>query len=294
MLKVYSGTDRALIDTQIDSVLNQQNLQASKCDDPTKARHRCSSHSLLDPRTATILETSLKELNWSRRQILVMAKSPNLLFVICPSWDERSKTAKLLAGYVTKLELPSQWKKQDLKNAVTFYGNKHGLHLTPDVTQYLFEALNNNFAVLDNRLSTLALLTNSPSLELVKELIPNEYATAIELKDLILNKDMNAIAICSDRLENVTSKLSIIASLSTQFTSLMQVAIGIERGLSDRDLAKFSKLSNVKRLYYLRQELKKISVEQLVWLNRETEKCRSSLIYGKCNFKAKLLYLASW
>ena len=105
---------------------------------------------------------------------------------------------------------------------------------------------------------------------------------------------MNAIAVCSDKLESVTSNLSVIGSLSTQFTTLMQVAIGIKQGLSDRDLTQFSKLSNVKRLFYLRQELKKISVEQLIWLNRELEVCHHQLIYGKCNFKAKLLYLANW
>ncbi len=86
----------------------------------------------------------------------------------------------------------------------------------------------------------------------------------------------------------------ILASLGTQFTMLMQTAIGIQQNLSDTDIAKLAGIKNVKRLYFLRQELEHISIEQLIWLNRSIKDTQRQLNYNTCDMTARLMMMCCW
>ena len=155
-------------------------------------------------------------------------------------------------------------------------------------------ALNNNFSLLRSGLDSLALLSPNPSLNLVKEVVPSVYATAIDLKQLILQRKRGEVKPYVTKLRAFATDRAILASLGTQFTVLMQTAIGIQQNLSDLDLAKLAGIKNVKQLYFLRQELKHISIEQLIWLNRTIEDTQRQLNYNICDLTARLMMMCCW
>ncbi len=90
-------------------------------------------------------------------------------------------------------KLPSNWNKQGIDRGIDFYASQLGLNLSSEVKEYLCHALNNNFSMLRNGLGTIAVLSNNPNLALVREVIPSEYASAIELKDIILQRRRSEI-----------------------------------------------------------------------------------------------------
>ena len=148
--------------------------------------------------------------------------------------------------------------------------------------------------MLRNGLGTIAVLSNNPDLALVKEVIPSEYASAIELKDMILQRRRSEIPAYVAKLTAFTQERAILGSLGTQFTMLMQTAIGINSNLNDTEIAKFAQIGNVKRLYFLRRELQHISVEQLVWLNNQIKTTKHELTYSSCNVTAKLMLMCCY
>ena len=148
--------------------------------------------------------------------------------------------------------------------------------------------------MLHNGLETIAVLSSNPNLALVREVIPSEYASAIELKEMILQRRRSEIPSYITKLTAFTGDRSILSSLGTQFTLLMQTAVGINSNLNDAEIAKFAHIGNVKRLYFLRRELQQVSVEQLVWLNNQIETTKHELTHNTCNLTAKLMLMCCY
>ena len=86
----------------------------------------------------------------------------------------------------------------------------------------------------------------------------------------------------------------VLASLRTQFNLLLQTAIALKQNLNDKDIAKLAGIGNVKRLYFLRQELEQISIEQLIWLNRLIEDTQRRLQYNTCDLAARLMLMCCY
>lgn len=296
MIFLFSGNDTTLIEQQIKHILSQYQLSRySKLEDPKQAYLRCLTLNLLTEVTATVLELPQVQLNLDLNYISRLHKSKNLLLIICPSFDRRTKLGQALKPYlVSNSDLPNNWNQQGIKQAIDFYARQFGLNLTPEVKEYLYLALNNNFSLLRSGLDSLALLSPNPSLNLVKEVVPSVYATAIDLKQLILQRKRGEVKPYVTKLKAFATDRAILASLGTQFTVLMQTAIGIQQNLSDLDLAKLAGIKNVKQLYFLRQESKHISIEQLIWLNRTIEDTQRQLNYNICDLTARLMMMCCW
>ena len=296
MIFLFSGNDTTLIEQQIKHILSQYQLSRySKLEDPKQAYLRCLTLNLLTEVTATVLELPQVQLDLDLNYISRLHKSKNLLLIICPSFDRRTKLGQALKPYlVSNSDLPNNWNKQGIKQAIDFYARQFGLNLTPEVKEYLYLALNNNFSLLRSGLDSLALLSPNPSLNLVKEVVPSVYATAIDLKQLILQRKRGEVKPYVTKLRAFATDRAILASLGTQFTVLMQTAIGIQQNLSDSDLAKLAGIKNVKQLYFLRQESKHISIEQLIWLNRLIEDSKIQLNYKSCDLTARLMMMCCW
>ncbi|NJO98660.1 MAG: hypothetical protein HC764_23870 [Pleurocapsa sp. CRU_1_2] len=243
--------------------------------------------------TATVLKLSLQELKQLElSQIPRLQKSKNLLFLICENLDRRTKVGQALEPYlVSDSKLPHNWNKQGIDRGIDFYANQLRLNLSFEVKEYLCHALNNNFSMLRNGLETIAVLSANPDLALVKEVIPSEYASAIELKEIILQRRRSEIPAYIAKLTAFTGDLVILASLETQFTLLMQTAIGINSNLNDSEIAKLAQISNAKRLYFLRHELQHISIEQLIWLNNQIKTTKQELSCNACSLTAKLMLM---
>lgn len=296
MIFLFTGDDRSLIYKQAEHILKTHGLsEYRKSQQPQLAYINCLTRSLIAPKTATLLETSQEELKLDLKLIPRLVKSQNLLFIVSQSWDNRTKLGQALKPYlVTHADLPSNWNKKDIDRGIDFYARQLGMNLTFEVREYLRLALNNNFALLNSGLATIALVSNNPTLELVSQVIPSEYATAIDLKEMILQKKRGEISAYVDKLSSHVSDRVILASLKTQFNLLLQTAIAVGQNLSDRDIAMFAGISNVKRLYFIRKELKQISIEQLIWLNSLIEHTQKQLSYCNYNLSAKLILMCYW
>lgn len=296
MIYLFTGNDQTLIYEQVKYILKIHGLEKyRKSQQPQQAYIDCLTRSLIDPVTATLVETSQKDLRLDLNLIPRLVKSQNLLFIISDLWDNRTKLGQALKAYlVTHAGLPSNWNKKDINRGIDFYARQLGLNLTFEVREYLRLALNNNFALLNSGLATIALVSTSPTLELVSQIIPSEYATAIDLKEMILQRKRSEISAYVDKLSNHVSDRVILASLKTQFNLLLQTAIALRQNLSDRDVATFAGINNVKRLYFIRKELEQISIEQLIWLNSLIEHTQKQLSYCGYNLSAKLILMCYW
>ena len=296
MIFLFTGDDRSLIYKQAEHILKTHGLsEYRKSQQPRSACISCLTRSLIAPLTATFLETSQEELKLDLKLIPRLVKSQNLLFIVSQSWDSRTKLGQALKPYlVTHADLPSSWNKKDIDRGIDFYAQQLGMNLTFEVREYLRLALNNNFALLNSGLATIALISTNPNLELVSQIIPSEYATAIDLKEMILQRKRSEISAYVDKLSSHVSDRVILASLKTQFNLLLQTAIAVGQNLSDRDIAAFAGISNVKRLYFIRKELEQISIEQLIWLNSLIEHTQKQLSYCNYNLSAKLILMCYW
>ena len=297
MLFILTGNDRALIEQHIKQILASYRLEKySTSEDIKQACINCLTLNLTGEVTATVLELSggeSKHLDLS--QIPRLNKSKNLLFLILESLDSRTKVAQALKPYiVSDSKLPSNWNSQGIDRGIDFYAGQLGLNLSSEVKEYLRHALNNNFSMLRNGLETIAVLSSNPNLALVREVIPSEYASAIELKEMILQRRRSEIPSYITKLTAFTGDRSILSSLGTQFTLLMQTAVGINSNLNDAEIAKFAHIGNVKRLYFLRRELQQVSVEQLVWLNKQIETTKHESTHNTCNLTAKLMLMCCY
>lgn len=296
MIFLFTGDDLSLIYKQAEHILKAHGLSKyRKSQQPSSAYISCLTRSLIAPITATFLETSQEDLKLDLKLIPRLAKSQNLLFIVSQSWNNRTKIGQALKPYlVTHADLPSSWNKKDIDRGIDFYARQLGMNLTFEVREYLRLALNNNFALLNSGLATIAVVSTNPNLELVSQIIPSEYATAIDLKEMILQRKRSEISAYVDKLSSHVPDKVILASLKTQFNLLLQTAIALKQNLSDRDVATFAGISNVKRLYFIRKELEQISIEQLIWLNSLIEHTQKQLSYRGYNLSAKLILMCYW
>ena len=296
MIFLFTGDDLSLIYKQAEHILKAHGLSKyRKSQQPSSAYISCLTRSLIAPITATFLETSQEDLKLDLKLIPRLAKSQNLLFIVSQSWNNRTKIGQALKPYlVTHADLPSNWNKKDIDRGIDFYARQLGMNLTFEVREYLRLALNNNFALLNSGLATIAVVSTNPNLELVSQIIPSEYATAIDLKEMILQRKRSEISAYVDKLSSHVPDKVILASLKTQFNLLLQTAIALKQNLSDRDVATFAGISNVKRLYFIRKELEQISIEQLIWLNSLIEHTQKQLSYRGYNLSAKLILMCYW
>lgn len=296
MIILLTGDDTTLIEQKIQYILKKNNLKKySKTDQLKEAYFKCLTQSLIDSVTATVLQVSPKDLKLNTSSIAKLQRSQNLLFIVCENFDGRTKLGQALKPYLlSESTLPSNWSLGEIKQAIDYYAEQFGLNLSYEVKDYLLFALNNNFSLLRSGLETLALLSLSPSLELTKEIIPSVHATAIDLKEMILRRRREEISTYVTKLKAFTNEQAILTSLSTQFTLLMQTAIGSSQNLNDSAIVKLAEIKNPKRLYFLRKEVAQISIEQLIWLNQQIKDTQFQLRYHTCDLSARLMLMCCW
>lgn len=296
MILLFVGDDRTLIEEQIEYTLVCHGFDKyQSVENPQQAYFKCLTHGLTSVRTATLLEVNQSDLELDLSLIQRLAKSKNLLFIVCSSWKSQTKLGQALKPYLqSQAQLPSNWNKKEIDKGIDFYAGQLGITLSYEVKEYLRVALNNNFPQLRSGLSTVALLSPNPTLELVRQIIPSEYATAIELKEMILLKRRKEIPAYVQKLKGIVPEQVILASLSTQFTTVMQSAIALSNNLGDREVAKFAGISNVKRLHFIKQEVQMGSVEQFIWLNKVIQDTQRQLQYSNCDLSAKLMLMTCW
>lgn len=203
----------------------------------------------------------------------VIPENSYLLLTTRNKPDERLKSTKLLKQFATEFrEFPliPPWKTELLVQAVNQAAQNVGVKLTPKTAEMLAEAVGNDTRLLYNELEKLRLYTagsnKSLDADTVSLLVRNTTQNSLQLSAAIRTGDTaKALNILADLMNASEPGLRIVATLIGQFRTWLWVKIMMEGGeRNPQAIAQAAEIGNPKRIYFLQQEVKFLSVEQLI------------------------------
>lgn len=211
-------------------------------------------------------------------------------------------STSLLKGFpkcdTKKFELPPEWKEKELGILVSDTATSVGLPIPVNVTNHLKEVLGNDTELLVAELELLKLCKGDGklNLEIVQELVPNIESDIFSLAASIRDKKSDLVLEQVTKLLNKNDVLKLItAPLITTFRQWLFLKIAIQNKYSDEEAAKFSGIKNPKRLYYIKKDIQKATIKQLIYQYSELYylDCQINNGISKSEFINWLLYLTN-
>lgn len=186
--------------------------------------------------------------------------------------DERLKSTKLLKKFaeLREFSLIPPWKTELLVQAVNEAARTVGVKLTPQTAEILAESIGNDTRLLYTEMEKLRLFmtgSNKPlDVKTVTQLIRNTTQNTLQLAAAIRTGDTaKALSILADLINAAEPGLRIVATLIGQFRTWLWVKMMMETGERDpQAIAQAAQINNPKRIYFLQQEVKSLSVQQLI------------------------------
>ncbi len=207
------------------------------------------------------------------RTFPVIPENSFLLLTTRNKPDERLKSTKILKQFATEFrEFPliPPWKTELLVQAVHQAAQAAGLRLTAKTMEVLAESVGNDTRLLYNEIEKLRLYaagSNQPlDVDTVTQLVRNTTQNSLQLAAAIrTGNTATALATLNDLHNAAEPGLRIVATLIGQFRTWLLVKIMIESGERNQQaIAKAADIGNPKRIYFLQQEVKFLSVKQLI------------------------------
>ncbi|WP_026734423.1 DNA polymerase III subunit delta [Fischerella sp. PCC 9605] len=207
------------------------------------------------------------------RTLSVIPEDSFLLITSRNKPDERLKATKLLKQFATEfLEFPliPPWKTDLLVQSVLSAAQVVGVKLTHKAADILAEAVGNDTRLLYNELEKIQIYAygsvKPQDTDTVAQLVRNTNQTSLKLAAAIRTGDTaKALAILADLINTCEPALRIVATLVGQFRTWLWVKIMMESGeRNSQAIAQAAEVSNPKRVYFLQQEVKSLSVQQLI------------------------------
>lgn len=207
------------------------------------------------------------------RTLPIIPENSFLLLTSRNKPDERLKSTKLLKQFATEFrEFPliPPWKTELLVQSVNQAALAAGVKLTSKTAQLLAESVGNDTRLLYNEIEKLRLYaegSNKPlDVATVTQLVRNTTQNSLQLAAAIRTGDTaKALGTLADLINASEPGLRIIATLIGQFRTWLWVKIMIESGERNQQaIASAADIGNPKRIYFLQQEIKFLSVEQLI------------------------------
>lgn len=185
--------------------------------------------------------------------------------------DGRLKSTKLLQKYAEVREFSqiSPWKTDLLVKQVRQAAQTIGVRLTPEAVDLLVESVGNNTRQLYTELEKLRLYADgSKPLDatIVATLVTATNQNALQLGTAVRQGQVaEALDLVADLLRQNEPALRIVNSLVTQFRTWIWVKVMTESGeRNEQVIAQAAELKNPKRLYYLQQEVRTLSLPTLL------------------------------
>jgi DNA polymerase III subunit delta len=207
------------------------------------------------------------------RTLPVIPENSFLLLTSRNKPDERLKATKIFKQYANEFrEFPliPPWKTELLVQAVHQAAHSMGVKLTAKAMELIAESVGNDTRLLYNEMEKLRLYgaaSNQPlDVDTVTKLVRNTTQNSLQLAAAIRNGDTaKALATLSDLINASEPGLRIVATLIGQFRTWLWVKIMMESGeRNPQEIAKAAEIGNPKRIYFLQQEVKSLSVQQLI------------------------------
>lgn len=207
-----------------------------------------------------------------KRTLAVIPENSILLLTSRNKPDGRLKSTQLLKEYAEIREFSPipPWKTEQLVQSVKVAAQSVGVKLTPRSADLLADAVGNDTRLLYSELEKLRLYgedSNQPlDVDAVAQLVKNNTQNSLQLAAAIRTGDVSkALALVGDLLGAAEPGLRIVATLIGQFRTWLWVKLMIESGERDQQaIAQAAEVGNPKRIYFLQQEVKFLSVQQLI------------------------------
>ncbi len=162
------------------------------------------------------------------------------------------------------------WQTEALSKKVSEVAKNNQVLLTPQATEILANCVGNDSRLLWQELQKLALYQGDSqqpiSEETVKALVNVSNQNSLQLAQAILAGDTSKSLTLVDNLISLNeSALRITATLVGQFRTWAIVKTMMESGEKDeKKIASVANISNPKRIYFLRQEVRNVSAQKLL------------------------------
>ncbi len=206
------------------------------------------------------------------RTLTAIPESTVLLLTTGSKPDGRLKSTKLLQKYAQVQEFSRipPWQQDRLEKAVVKVAQEMGVKLTDASVRILTESVGNETRLLYSEMEKLQLYVGTGknrllSDEIVGTLVTSNAANSLKLANAILHGDTSrALTLISDLIDRNEPALKVVATLTGQFRTWLWVKVMISAGERDeKAIAQAAEIGNPKRIYFLRQEVKAITQEQL-------------------------------
>ncbi len=206
------------------------------------------------------------------RTLTAIPESTVLLLTTGSKPDGRLKSTKLLQKYAQVQEFSRipPWQQDRLEKAVVKVAQEMGVKLTDASVRILTESVGNETRLLYSEMEKLQLYVGTGknrllSDEIVGTLVTSNAANSLKLANAILHGDTSrALTLIADLIDRNEPALKVVATLTGQFRTWLWVKVMISAGERDeKAIAQAAEIGNPKRIYFLRQEVKAITQEQL-------------------------------
>jgi DNA polymerase-3 subunit delta len=207
------------------------------------------------------------------RTLPVIPENSFLLLTSRNKPDERLKSTKLLkklADEVREFSLIPPWKTELIVQSVNQVAQTVGVKLTPQTAELLAEAVGNDTRLLYNEIEKLRLYTldtRKPlDVDIITQLVRNTTQNSLQLATAIrIGDTAKALTILADLINAAEPGLRIVATLIGQFRTWLLVKMAMESGeRNPQAIAQAAEVNNPKRIYFLQQEVKSLSLQQFI------------------------------
>ncbi len=185
--------------------------------------------------------------------------------------DSRLKSTKLLQQYgdIQEFSLIPAWQQEAILALVDQGVRAADLPIGGDGVAFLAEAIGNDTRRLEQEIKKIKLWLGDskipPTLAELAQLVPSSAHNSLQLGQAIRSGDTDrALVLLGELLSNNEPGIRIVATLSGQFRTWLQVKALQESGeKDDKVIAQFTELGNPKRVYFLKKEVQSLRARQL-------------------------------
>ncbi|MBA2747413.1 MAG: DNA polymerase III subunit delta [Tatlockia sp.] len=207
-----------------------------------------------------------------KRTLPVVPETSVLLLTSRNKLDGRLKSTALWKEYaeIQEFALIPPWETKQLVQQVEKIAQEVGVKLTSSSTTLIAQSVGNNTRQLYNELTKLRLYAGDSqtpiSIDIVNNLVQATSQTSLDLVKVIASGNTaQALTLVAQLLNRNEPGLKIVATLVGQFRTLLWVKMMTEAQERDKKvIAQAAEIGNPNRVYFLQQEVKSLSVEQLV------------------------------
>ena len=213
-------------------------------------------------------EEVLRELE---RTLPVIPDTTVLLLTTPNKPDGRIKSTKLLQKYADIKEFATipPWKTDQLVQQVQQAARELDVKLTTAAVQLLATAVGNDTRQLFNELEKLRLYTGDTKKpvdeEAIATLVTTTTQNSLQLAAAIRGGNTTkALSLVHDLFQRNEAATKIVFTLVGQFRLWLWVKLMLETGERDeQEIARVAEVSNPKRIYFLQQEVRPLSLKAL-------------------------------